>query len=130
MINFFNDHYGEFSKMDHKEVKAEYKESRLKELMEIKKKAKKMYGRKFVFNQYTKNVEEFETIKQCFWLNILNFMTLYKLAEIKVTTPSILKQFKSFAIWQAFMSNNFIKITGVDLSQELILHAILRYKLD
>lgn len=36
--------------MDHKEVKAEYKESRLKELMEIKKKAKKMYGRKFVFN--------------------------------------------------------------------------------
>jgi hypothetical protein len=100
------------------------------ELYAIKLKVKKFENFQFSFEAAHKDIEVEEAVKQCFWLNILNFMTLYKLAEIKVTTPSILKQFKSFAIWQAFMSNNFIKITGVDLSQELILHAILRYKLD
>jgi hypothetical protein len=129
MINFFNDHFDEFSKMDHKEVKAEYKESRLKELMEIKKKAKKMYGRKFVFNQYTKNVEEFETIKQCFWLNILNFMTLFKLAEIKLTYPNPLRQLKLFPTWQAFMLYNSIDITGIRITQQQIFHKVIRHHL-
>lgn len=60
---------------------------------------KKFEHFQFSFEAAHKDIEVEEAVKQCFWLNILNFMTLYKLAEIKVTTPSILKQFKSFAIW-------------------------------
>lgn len=80
--------------------------------MEIKNKVRKMKDRRYVFNLYTKNEQEIETIKQCFWLNILNFMTLFKLAEIKLTTPGVIRQLKLFPIWQAFMKHNHIEITG------------------
>ena len=63
MIQFFKDSFIEFGEMDHREVKAECKESRLKQLYEIKLKVKKMNARRFVFNYFTKNDEEIETIK-------------------------------------------------------------------
>jgi hypothetical protein len=91
ILKFFKNSYGELSDMDHKEVKPEFKETRLKELMEIKQKVKRMATQRYVFNAFTKNEDEIETIKQCFWLNILNFMTLFKLAEIKLTSPSTMR---------------------------------------
>lgn len=99
------------------------------ELYAIKLQVKKFANYQFSFESPSNNKDHEETVKQCFWLNILNFMTLFKLAEIRLTTPSILKQFKSFAIWQSFMRINCIEISGEKLSQEQILHSILRYKL-
>ena len=43
-------------------------------------------------------------------------MTLYRLAEIKLVKPEVLKKMTEFAMWQEFMFNNFIEITGAKLS--------------
>lgn len=93
-------------------------------LAEIHKKAMKLEKTELLFESAFKQQEE--TVKQCFWLNILNYMTLYKLAEIKLTKPEVLKKLTEYAMWQSFMINNEITITGVKLSQYVIFHSILR----
>jgi len=67
-------------------------------------------------------------VKQCFWLNLLNFMTLYRLAEIKLTKPEALKVLTNYTMWQAFMKCNTICIQGVTLTQFDIYHSVLRQK--
>jgi glucan phosphoethanolaminetransferase (alkaline phosphatase superfamily) len=77
---------------------------------------------------FTTGIKEHEEIaKQCFWLNIINFMTLFKLAEIRLINPRLLKQLDRFAIWQSLMTVSFIEISGVRLSQVMIYHQILRH---
>ena len=56
-------------------------------------------------------------------------MTLFKLAEIKLTSPSVIRQLKLFPIWQAFMKHNEIEITGVKLTQQQIYHKVIRHNL-
>ena len=69
---------------------------------------------------------QMEVIKQVFWLNLLNFMTLYKLAEIQLSRPDALQELTSYAMWQAFFENNYIYIQDVKINQLTIYHSILR----
>lgn len=128
MIDLFQRRSNELKLDGRSDMKPAVLESVQDELYAIKLKVKKFANFQFSFESAFKEHEE--TVKQCFWLNILNFMTLFKLAEIKLTTPSILSKFKSFAIWQSFMRNNCIEISGEKLSQEQIFHSIVRHKLD
>jgi hypothetical protein len=41
-----------------------------------------------------------EQSKETFWLNILNFMTLLKIAEICLINPALMRKMKSYAMWQ------------------------------
>lgn len=42
---------------------------------------------------------------------MLNFMTLFRMAEIILVKPSILKRMKSYAMWQTFWDTNMIYIS-------------------
>jgi len=89
MIDFFQRRSNEL-RLDGNSIKFQaVLESAQDELYAIKQKVKKFANFEFSFESAFKEHEE--TVKQCFWLNILNFMTLFKLAEIKLTTPSIFK---------------------------------------
>jgi len=80
--------------LDHRPLDPDVLPSVQNELLEIKKRVDKMANQHFVFECTVKEHEE--TVKQCFWLNIINFMTLFKLAEIKLTQPRILKEMTKF----------------------------------
>jgi hypothetical protein len=41
----------------------------------------------------------FENYKQAFWLNLINFVTLFRLAEIALTKQSVIKELSSFGMW-------------------------------
>ncbi len=52
---------------------------------------------------YEKAHTEFiEISKQVFWLNIINYMTIVRIAEIILMKPEVLKSVNCYAMWQAF----------------------------
>jgi hypothetical protein len=39
------------------------------------------------------------TVLQCFWLNILNYMVLMKMAELLTCEDSAVKKLQSYSMW-------------------------------
>lgn len=72
-----------------------------------------------------RNIEE---IKQAFWLNLINFMTLFRLAETALIKPSLLKKLNSYAAWLTFWEGTFIYISSCKFSWSQIVHTMLRQK--
>lgn len=54
---------------------------------------------------------EIEQFKETFWINLVNFMTLFKIAEISLIKPGFLKKLNNYALWQAFWTTNYIYIS-------------------
>lgn len=76
----------------------------------------------------TKELSEtkIEMQKEMFWVNILNFMTLLKIAEICVINPALMRRMKSYSMWQTLWQYNKIYISECKLSQYTIFNTILR----
>ena len=125
IVNFYRENRAVFALTHHPIKEESSKLIMQKNLVEINKKALKLRVSELRF-QSAFDQSDNETTKQCFWLNILNFMTLYKLAEIKLTKPEVLKKLTDYSMWQSFMIGNEIEITGHKLSQYDIFHSILR----
>jgi hypothetical protein len=70
--------------------------------------------------------EENEVLKQAFWLNLINFLTLYKLAEISLVQPGILKRMDSFAMWHTFWESTTVYISKLKVSLSTIIFSFLR----
>lgn len=70
--------------------------------------------------------EENEVLKQAFWLNLINFLTLYKLAEISLVQPGILKRMDSFAMWHTFWETTTVYISKLKVSLSTIIFSFLR----
>ena len=51
------------------------------------------------FNNDNSNVE-----KQCFFLNLLNFLVLYSLSEQMISNQESVMKLNSYNMWQAFLS--------------------------
>jgi len=67
--------------------------------------------------------------KQCFFLNIFNFLVLYQLAVLMLTNPDAVSKLTSYNMWQAFLVSASIKISYIKLTAFSIQHTILRHKL-
>lgn len=78
----------------------------------------------FFYNRETKGQKN--TGKESFWLNIYNYLTLFKLAEMALLQPKLINELTSYAAWQAFFESNYFLIKGTRISQYDILHSILR----
>lgn len=72
---------------------------------------------------------EDEIPKQCFFLNLFNFLILYHLAVHLLSNPDAVKKLTNFNMWQSFMVSSTIKIGLHRLNAFTILHSILRYAL-
>lgn len=70
--------------------------------------------------------EEVEVMKQAFWLNIVNFMTLFRMAELALLKPQVLKNMNGYATWQTFWDSATIKITQQPFNISKILFTMLR----
>lgn len=114
IIDFWDKRIGKELTLDHRPVDAKILPCVQEELAKIREKANKKLAKKFVFTGVQQGHQDM--MKQCFWLNIINFMTLFRLAEIKLMKPSVLKQLNNFHMWCGFMQKNTIEISGVKLS--------------
>lgn len=94
--------------LDHRQVDKNILPTLQEELAKIKLKANKKLAKKFVFDAMPGQFDHSNTMKQCFWLNILNFMTLFRLAEIKLIKPVVFKVLNKFPPWMSFMYKNVI----------------------
>ena len=63
--------------------------------------------------------------KQCFWLNIMNYMNLRKLCEIQLIKPRLLQNFENYTVWEFFYVSNKIIINGHEISSYEIYHTML-----
>jgi hypothetical protein len=97
----------------------------LTELQKVSEKAKKFQNYEFVFIAFEEKGKDCELNKMAFWLNIFNFLTLFRIAEICLNKPSILKKLTQPTMWQSFQANNWFWISGARLSQYDILYSIL-----
>ena len=98
------------------------------ELCAIKKKEKK-FAESFVeflqpFDE-PEHIRQIQVIKQCFWLNILNYMNLRKLCEIQLIKPRLLKKLENYTMWECFKVTNKIVINGHEISSYDIFHTML-----
>ncbi|CDW84178.1 UNKNOWN [Stylonychia lemnae] len=73
--------------------------------------------------------EDDDIVKQCFFVNLFNFLILYQLAVIHLCNPEAVSQLKNFNMWQSFMVSSTIKLGMHRLNAYTILHSILRYAL-
>lgn len=73
-----------------------------------------------------KSSVEIDLIKQAFWLNLVNYYTLLKMAEYALTKPGTLKKINSFAMWQTFWQYNKVKVSKIQISLYLIIFHLLR----
>lgn len=65
-----------------------------------------------------------------FWLNLLNFMTLFRLAEVSIVKPKQIPHLNNYSVWQIFQESNSIYLHDCKLSWYLIHHSILRANLE
>lgn len=63
-------------------------------------------------------------------LNLVNFMTLFRLAETALIKPSLLKKLDSFAAWVAFWESTSIYISKAKFSLTFIVNTLLRQHQD
>jgi hypothetical protein len=71
----------------------------MNKLCDIKQESFKFEHMRFECRSIKLSKKETETLKQAFWLNMINYLTLQKIAEIALTKPSILKRMNSDAMW-------------------------------
>ena len=98
------------------------------ELLAIKAKEKKFAESEIEFLQPFEEPEhdrQTQVIKQCFWLNILNYMNLRKLCEIQLIKPRLLKKLDNYTMWECFKVTNMIVIDGHSISAYDIFHTML-----
>ena len=119
-----------FSLIDQKSYKFPQKDIlRLQdELYEIKRKEKKFATSHLQFEQAMDSEEhrrQNQIIKQCFWLNMLNYMNLRKLCEIQLIEPKLLRKLENYTMWECFKVTNTITIQGETISSYDIFHTLL-----
>ena len=78
----------------------------------------------------TQKVKHLNELKQAFLLNLINFMTLFRLAETALIKPSLLKKLDSFAAWVAFWESTHIYISKCKYSLTDIVNTLLRQHQD
>lgn len=67
-----------------------------------------------------------EYSKQCFYLNLFNFMILYKLTEICVLKPTKTFGMKNYNSWVAIMHNSSIILSGQTFTAYQIKHDVIK----
>lgn len=87
----------------------------LQQLVKIKKEEMELRNVDLYFCMFEDPKKE-QCAKQAFWLNILNYMTLFRFAEIFLIQPKLAKELTSYAMWQSFWVNNLIYIKGCKVS--------------
>lgn len=87
----------------------------LEKLVKIKSREKELKSVDLYFSMFQDEKKE-EHAKQAFWLNIFNYMTLFRFAEIFLIQPKLIKELTSYAMWQSFWLNNFFYIKGARIS--------------
>lgn len=97
IVNFFRENKAVFSISPAAIKEDGVKIVMQKQLVEINKKALKLKDSELLFESAFNSHEEL--VKQCFWLNLLNYMTLYKLAEFKLTKPEVFKKLSDYSMW-------------------------------
>ena len=76
----------------------------------------------------TPKLKNSNELKQAFLLNLINFMSLFRLAETALIKPSLLKKLDSFAAWVAFWESTHIYISSCKLSLTEIVNTLLRQR--
>lgn len=89
------------------------------QLKEIKQRSLKLRGQKFMFLCE-------DAARQVFWLNIVNYMTLQRMAELALLKPQVLRSLNGYASWQTFWDTTKIHITNEEFSVSKILFSMLR----
>ncbi len=87
----------------------------LEKLVKIKSREKELKSVDLYFSMFQDEKKE-EHAKQAFWLNIFNYMTLFRFAEIFLIQPKLIKELTSYAMWQSLWLNNFFYIKGARIS--------------
>lgn len=57
-----------------------------------------------------------EILKQAFWINLMNQMTLQKLAELMLARPALLKRMSSYAMWQTAWESSTVQLSMCELN--------------
>lgn len=85
------------------------------ELYKIQKEALKFKYKTLCFGAFDEVIVD-SGILQCFWLNLLNFMILFRMAELLLCDCSSLKKLTSYSMWEALLGSSTIYISKVCLT--------------